>query len=377
MVYNPNPPYNPSDYGTHGRIDYESLEKRKQNVRDTIADLGNNPVTSTAQDSVAELLARQPGDHSVATGSYRGDRDSYRVNNYEIPESIQTSMDQNQQFVNTYRQSLQGVPDEYMPEAPIDISKPEKDKDKNKNIADEIEKLKLPNLDKKKKVTETTEGSFEGDPASWDGRDFDYFLQRAQSVSANVDPDDDEGGTTNYASIADLTPEQRVGNQYTYNDPFKADIYNQLSGAGMSEQDMQDAAQSLGITNVGGDGTQEEIQNMISAFQAGNISPEPVTTTTRVNVGMDNAADAFGNKFSMSDYNAALGYKNQDAEYISDYLKDYMERGGKVGSQVQALITDDENTQTPATTVYPEFESLLQQPLVGPTRGPLSTGYVF
>ena len=140
---------------------------------------------------------------------------------------------------------------------------------------------------------------------------------------------------------------------------------------------MQDAAQSLGITNVGGDGTQQEIQDMIKAFQTGNISPEPVTTTTKVNVGMDNAQDAFGKKFSMSDYNAALGYKNQDAEYISNYLKDYMERGGKVGSQVQALIADDKNTQTPATTVYPGFESLLQQPLVGPTQGPLSTGYVF
>tara|TARA_B100001094_G_scaffold330182_1_gene394784 strand:- start:394 stop:1524 length:1131 start_codon:yes stop_codon:yes gene_type:complete len=376
MVYNPNPPFNPSDYGTHGRIDYDRLEKSKQDVRDTIADLGNNPVTSTAQASVAELLARQPGDHSVATGSYRGDRDSYRVNNYEIPESIQTSMDQNQQFVNTYRQSLQGVPDEYMPEAPIDISKPEKDK--NKNIADEIEALKLPNLDKNKKVTETTEGGLTGDLASWDGRDFDYFLQRAQSVKANIDPDDDEGGTTTFGSIAELSPEQRVGNEYTYNDPFKADIYNQLSSAGLSEQDMQDAAQSLGIKNVGGDGTQQEIQDMIKAFQEGNIGSEPVTTTTKVNVGMDNAQNAFGNKFSMSDYNAALGYKNQDAEYISNYLKDYMERGGKVGGQVQALIKPNSTqTQTPATTVYPGFESLLNQPLVGPTRGPLSSGYVF
>ena len=90
---------------------------------------------------------------------------------------------------------------------------------------------------------------------------------------------------------------------------------------------------------------------------------------------MDNAADAFGNTFNMSDYNAALGYKNQDAEYISDYLKDYMERGGKVGSRVQALIKPNSTqAQTPATTVYPGF---VQQPFVEPTRGPLSTGYVF
>jgi len=39
----------------------------------------------------------------------------------------------------------------------------------------------------------------------------------------------------------------------------------------------------------------------------------------------------------MSEYDAALGYKNQDAEYISNYLKDYMEKGGKVGDKVQAF----------------------------------------
>ena len=80
---------------------------------------------------------------------------------------------------------------------------------------------------------------------------------------------------------------------------------------------------------------------------------------------MDNAKDAFGKKFSMSDYNAALGYKSQDAEYISNYLKDYMERGGKVGNKVQALITDNQNTQNP---LIPGFESLLDQPFVGPVR---------
>jgi hypothetical protein len=44
----------------------------------------------------------------------------------------------------------------------------------------------------------------------------------------------------------------------------------------------------------------------------------------------------------MSEYNAALGYKNQDADYISNYLKDYMEKGGKVGGKVQALITPED-----------------------------------
>jgi len=368
MVYNPNPPNTPSEYGTRpGGLDYERLKQSKQDVRDTIADLGNNPITSTAQSSVAELLARQPGNHAVAIGNHMGD---YSREPFEAPASSQAYFDQNQDFVNTYRQSLQALPEEYTPE-PTDVSdKPKKDKDKNKDKDKDKDKgkdkLKLPNLDKNKKVTETTEGGLTGDPASWDGRDFDYFLQRAQSVKANVDPDDDEGGTTNFASIADLTPEQRVGNEYTYNDPFKADIYNQLSSAGLSEQDMQDAAQSLGITNVGGDGTQQEIQDMIKAFQEGNIGSKPVTTTTKVNVGMDNAKDAFGKKFSMSDYNAALGYKSQDAEYISDYLKDYMERGGKVGNKVQALINP--NSTQAQNPLIPGFESLLDQPFVGPLR---------
>ena len=91
--------------------------------------------------------------------------------------------------------------------------------------------------------------------------------------------------------------------------------------------------------------------------------------------GFDEAQDVFGKKFSMSDYNAALGYKNQDAEYISNYLKDYMEKGGKVGSNVQALITPVQamttaqgvmGPQTPLQTVFPT--SLTNQQPMGPLQ---------
>jgi hypothetical protein len=98
--------------------------------------------------------------------------------------------------------------------------------------------------------------------------------------------------------------------------------------------------------------------------------------------GFDKAQDVFGKKFSMSEYNAALGYKNQDADYISNYLKDYMEKGGKVGGKVQALITPEDlqamttaqgvmGPQTPLQTVFPT--SLTNQQPMGPLQ--YSFGY--
>ena len=50
---------------------------------------------------------------------------------------------------------------------------------------------------------------------------------------------------------------------------------------------------------------------------------------------MDKAADAFGNKFSMSRLQCSIRLQRiKTQEYISDYLKDYIERGGKVGQNV-------------------------------------------
>tara|TARA_R100001079_G_scaffold23988_1_gene12054 strand:+ start:45227 stop:46933 length:1707 start_codon:yes stop_codon:yes gene_type:complete len=105
---------------------------------------------------------------------------------------------------------------------------------------------------------------------SFDGRDFDYFLQRAQSIKANIDPDDDEGGTTSYASILDLTPEQRLRNEYTYNDPNKADLYQRLQAEGLSDDDMLKAAQSAGLTNVRtGEKGMDDFNQIIDAYNKG------------------------------------------------------------------------------------------------------------
>ena len=57
-----------------------------------------------------------------------------------------------------------------------------------------------------------------------------------------------------------------------------------------------------------------------------------------INVGMDKATDAFGGKFNRADYDAALDYKGQDQAYITDYLKDYLDRGGQVGQNVLNLL---------------------------------------
>ena len=90
--------------------------------------------------------------------------------------------------------------------------------------------------------------------------------------------------------------------------------------------------------------------------------------------GFDKAQDVFGKKFSMSEYDAALGYKNQDAKYISKYLKDYIEKGGKVGDKVKALITPEDlqamttaqgvmGPLTQLQTMFPTTDYQFQGPL--------------
>ncbi len=57
MAYNPNPPYNPSDYGTHGRIDYERMEKSLQ----------DHPVCGEGA-PVRESVMKDPSEYSSYTG---------------------------------------------------------------------------------------------------------------------------------------------------------------------------------------------------------------------------------------------------------------------------------------------------------------------
>jgi len=341
MAYNPNPPYNPSDYGTHGRIDYDALEKSLQDTRDQIASFNSSEgVQSTNADKVISGIANQEqpvyGAGVPVRDSVMKDPSEYRLYTGELPQFAIDSLagiKEQQNTFNAAMAAMNNIPEEV--ESEVQVNEKQPNNDKEETIEEIVEGLKLPDYNETKKTTTTTEGSYDKGPASWDGRDFDYFLKRAQSVSADVDPDDDEQGTSSFSSIKDLYPEQRLNNQFTYSDPFKADIYNQLSSAGLSNQDMQDAAQSLSYTNVN---SQKDINNMIKAFEKGDLGPKDTTTTTTKNVGMDNAEAAFGKLFTKKDYNAALDYENQDKKYIKNYLQGYMQEGGNVSDKVKNIF---------------------------------------
>jgi hypothetical protein len=343
MAYNPNPPYNPSDYGTHGRIDYDALEKSLQDTRDQIASFNSSEgVQSTNADKVISGIANQEqpvyGAGVPVRDSVMKDPSEYRLYTGELPQFAIDSLagiKEQQNTFNAAMAAMNNIPEEVESKVQVNEEQPNNDKDKEETIEEIVEGLKLPDYNETKKTTTTTEGSYDKGPASWDGRDFDYFLKRAQSVSADVDPDDDEQGTSSFSSIKDLYPEQRLNNEFTYSDPFKADIYNQLSSAGLSNQDMQDAAQSLSYTNVN---SQKDIDNMIKAFEKGDLGPKNTTTTTTKNVGMDNAEAAFGKLFTKKDYNAALNYENQDKKYIKNYLQGYMQEGGNVSDKVKNIF---------------------------------------
>ena len=65
MVYNPNPPFTPSDYGNRtNEVDYAALEQSLEDTRKAIADLGGGSTeareAATAGENVASLLERQP-----------------------------------------------------------------------------------------------------------------------------------------------------------------------------------------------------------------------------------------------------------------------------------------------------------------------------
>ena len=101
------------------------------------------------------------------------------------------------------------------------------------------------------------------------------------------------------------------------------------------------AAQYAGLTNVrtGKEG-KSDYKQMLQMFENDFMIPNKTTKTkeTTVNVGMDEAKEAFGKKFKLKDYKAALDYENQDKKYIRNYLKDYAARGGTISDKVQALF---------------------------------------
>lgn len=341
MAYNPNPPYNPSDYGIKGRIDYAALEKSLQDARDQIASFTSSEGSknSNAKKALRRIAKQeQPvyGEGVITPERITKNHKKYGQYKEGPPQFYldrQADFKESQDNFETAMAAMNNRPEEEVKE--VKNKKPKKDKEKT--VEEVIEGLKLPDYNKTEKTTTTTAGKYQRKPAGWgnSGMDFDQFLQKAQGVRADVDPDDDEGGTQYFSSIQDLYPEQRLKNEYTYTNTAEADIYNQLSRAGLSNQDMQDAAQSIRLREVN---TQKDINNVIKAFQGGNITPKDITTTTNKNVGMADAKSAFGNLFTKKNYNAALNYENQDKKYIKNYLKGYIEEGGNVSDKVKKLL---------------------------------------
>ena len=405
MVYNPNPPFTPSDYSNRtSGIDYSALEQSLEDTRKAIADLGGASTearaNSTAGDNVASLLERQPEERSVEVGSYRGDRSGYGQQPFVLSQGIQDKMQENYDFVNAYRQSLQGVPEEYMEEAAPSPEEPKKDKKK--------EGLKLPGL------------GGEGEAYTFDlyGAEQEVPMQAPDDFKKKPAFDGYKGPEGFQTFLSKVKNEEELAEGMHQG---KKNLYDALVDAGLSEDEMYKGAQYAGITNLRTDadsiskdvaaikdavennyyqgtvtegGGLKSEQDLFKEFEklGGTGSLQEFKDAQKYKSydsekdaqkfadylsdqllsqgiyqgqsGFDKAQDVFGKKFSMSDYEAALGYKNQDAEYISNYLKDYMEKGGKVGGKVQALITPEDlqamttaqgvmGPQTPLQTVFP------------------------
>lgn len=422
MAYNPNPPFTPSDYGNRtSGVDHAALQQSLEDTRKAIAGLGKGSAeartNSTAKANAASLLERKPEERSVEVGSYRGDRSGYGQQPFVLSQGIQDKMQQNFDFVNAYRQSLQGVPEEYMEEPAPEKTK--KDKDKNKD--EKKEGLKLPSL----------EG--EGEAYTFDlyGAQQEVPMQAPDDFKKKPAFDGYKGPEGFQTFLSKVKNEEELAEGMHQG---KKNLYDALVAAGLSEEEMYKGAQYAGITNLrtdadsipkdvaaikdavesnyyqgtitqggglkseqdlfkefkelGGTGSLQEFKDAQkyksydSEKDAQKFADYLSNQLTAQGIyqgqsGLDKAQDVFGKKFSMSEYDAALGYKNQDAEYISNYLKDYMEKGGKVGGKVQALITPKDlqamttaqgvmGPQTQLQTLFPT--SLTGQQPMGPLQ---------
>lgn len=337
MAYNPNPPFNPSDYGNRpGGLDYQAMEDRLNDIREQIAGF-NTPIRDTAA-ALEGNLHGQPtyGEGVPAYQSRMKDKSEYAAKgNYGLPDFAQKALDQNTAYVNMYRQSLAGAADDYMNQQPTGSGgggNKDKNKNKNKNKDKNKDKntsgLKLPDLDKEKTekstktINEMVKGSVQNKNPSFDGMDFQDFLKAAKAPQ-----------------IQYIKGMERESDNPA--NPELAKVYEKLKGAGMSEDEMFKAAQYAGLTNVrtGKEG-KSDYKQMLQMFENDFMIPNKTTKTkeTTVNVGMDEAKEAFGKKFKLKDYKAALDYENQDKKYIRNYLKDYAARGGTISDKVQALF---------------------------------------
>ena len=323
--------YNPQayDYGIKGSLDTEGMDKRLQELRNQIDKYDGAGVDIGTPDLESAFNAAGVKDPVYGEGVVQPAyvAKDHRKGSPGIDPAILQSVKDKKQFVNEYIKSLSVAPAQA--EQGFDQAPAVGTQEAVPPVADGVAGLfpapsgnkgglKLPTLGKKDKTTkEMVEGSIQKKNPSFDGYDFQDFLEKAKATRTS-----DTGRGSGPEII--LHPE-------------KNELYNKLLGAGMSESDMLKAAQYSGLTNVrtGKEG-KSDFNQMIDIFK--NDFMVPKKTTQQVTTGIGKANNLFGGKFSMKDYNAALGYESQDKKYIKNFLKDYAAGGGKVSSKVQGLF---------------------------------------
>lgn len=280
-----------------------------------------------------------------------------------------------------------GTPLESGGPAPIDLTKPEKEKTKNKkfelpDLPDEVkgDKIKGPGLYKPGESAP----DFEKNP-SFDGNEFYEFLEKAKAMRPGGRPGmygPGQGPTSN-------NPVNRELNT----------LYNKLRDEGMSEDDMFKAAQTAGLTNVrtGKEG-KSDFQQMLDAYEndfykgfdgkqlkteqdlyrwykekggtkkldrarkaagyknydsesdaknlakfltndlrkSGIRQPVDEKSMKAFNKQMNKIENMFGGKFKFSTYQEAL--EGNKASSVNDWVKNYIDLGGGVGRRVTDAI---------------------------------------
>lgn len=360
----------PSDYGNQtSGLDRKALKKSLKDTRAAIKDIVKSS-NKTFELEGGEVLSAE----TLASLAKQPNTDEYRyvkptdeldpndfldTTPYSAPEGVAEQNEKDQAFLDAFRLSLEQ-------KAPNNKGDGKKDKE------DKTEGLKLP-------------GFGDATPYSFDlyGAEREVPMEAPDKFKKNPSFD----GEQNFYEF--LKEAQKGGS--------KAKLYNALKDAGFSDEEMYKGAQHAGIKNLrtesdsiaddiakikhaidnnyyegtvteggglkserdlfqefkdlGGKGKLKEFKDAQkygsydSKKDAKQFADYLAKQLTKQNIyassGLDKATNAFGNKFTMKDYNQALGYKNQDAKYIAEYLKDFIKRGGKVGDRVLALLTPE------------------------------------
>jgi len=349
MVYNPNPPYNPSDYGTHGRIDYERLKKSRQDTRDQIASFNT---VSTNPSAVATALAgiaakEQPvyGADVPVRESVMKDPSEYRLYTGEPP-----------QFFTDRQADFKQSQDDFEAAMAAMNTKPEKEKEKVQTEAEEaVEQLKLPSLEgeapdlpasffgSKTKTTGDSLPEMQG-KVSFDGKKFEKYLNTdgdLKEISKLRDAGMSDSEIQEWASRSGLTNVNSKSDQKTVLNAFekyKSGGYDQKT----TKQDDPASVDTMYKWYLDQGGKEFDTKDGLKEAGIGsynsNNDAKKFGSYLQDQLGQGNVANLFGNEFTMKDYNAALGYKNQDKKYIKNYLKEYSKKGGGVSDNLMTMF---------------------------------------